>query len=375
MSRLLSAAELAVPTSQLPPSVYFDAALFERERELLFARGPGYVGHERMVPEVGDYFVLDARNEAQMLTRTERGVHLISNLCRHRQAVMLKGRGSLNSTGGTIVCPLHRWTYSAEGELLGAPHFPCNPSLSLENRPLKRWNGLLFDGPRDPVVDLAALSEQTRGALDFSGYVFNKAIVHPCAYNWKTFIEVYLDDYHVAPFHPGLGRFVDCQNLRWDFGPEFSVQIVGVHRALADPGTPVYRRWHEQVLRFRQGVPPEYGAIWFTYFPNLMIEWYPHTLVISSVWPKSPTETVNVVEFYYAEEVALFEPEFIEAEQAAYMETAAEDDEIAIRMDAGRRALLEQGRVEVGPYQSPMEDGMQHFHEWYRARMGQALTV
>ncbi|MCX8097655.1 MAG: Rieske (2Fe-2S) protein, partial [Casimicrobiaceae bacterium] len=144
MSRLLSAAELAVPTSQLPPSVYFDAALFERERELLFARGPGYVGHERMVPEVGDYFVLDARNEAQMLTRTERGVHLISNLCRHRQAVMLKGRGSLNSTGGTIVCPLHRWTYSAEGELLGAPHFPCNPSLSLENRPLKRWNGLLF---------------------------------------------------------------------------------------------------------------------------------------------------------------------------------------------------------------------------------------
>ncbi|MEY3180840.1 MAG: hypothetical protein RL614_1314, partial [Pseudomonadota bacterium] len=24
---------------------------------------------------------------------------------------------------------------------------------------------------------------------------------------------------------------------------------------------------------------------------------------------------------------------------------------------------------EVGPYQSPMEDGMQHFHEWYRREM------
>jgi hypothetical protein len=23
----------------------------------------------------------------------------------------------------------------------------------------------------------------------------------------------------------------------------------------------------------------------------------------------------------------------------------------------------------VGPYQSPMEDGMQHFHEWYRREM------
>jgi phenylpropionate dioxygenase-like ring-hydroxylating dioxygenase large terminal subunit len=78
---------------------------------------------------------------------------------------------------------------------------------------------------------------------------------------------------------------------------------------------------------------------------------------------------MNVVEFYYPEEIVLFEREFIEAERAAYMETAREDDEIGERMDAGRRALMKQGRSEVGPYQSPMEDGMQHFHEWYRREM------
>jgi len=65
----------------------------------------------------------------------------------------------------------------------------------------------------------------------------------------------------------------------------------------------------------------------------------------------------------------LFEPEFVQAEQAAYMETAKEDDEIAERMDAGRKALYGRGRNEVGPYQSPMEDGMQHFHEFYRNEM------
>ena len=43
-------------------------------------------------------------------------------------------------------------------------------------------------------------------------------------------------------------------------------------------------------------------------------------------------------------------------------------------MDAGRRALHRRGCNEVGPYQSPMEDGMQHFHAWYRGAMGaQAL--
>ena len=38
-------------------------------------------------------------------------------------------------------------------------------------------------------------------------------------------------------------------------------------------------------------------------------------------------------------------------------------------MDAGRAALLARNENEVGPYQSPMEDGMQHFHEWYRRAM------
>ena len=28
------------------------------------------------------------------------------------------------------------------------------------------------------------------------------------------------------------------------------------------------------------------------------------------------------------------------------------------------------GDDDAGPYQSPMEDGMQQFHEWYRREMG-----
>jgi phenylpropionate dioxygenase-like ring-hydroxylating dioxygenase large terminal subunit len=100
-----------------------------------------------------------------------------------------------------------------------------------------------------------------------------------------------------------------------------------------------------------------------------MVEWYPHVLVVSTLVPKGPQKTLNVVEFFYPEEIAAFEREFVEAEQAAYAETCEEDDEIALRMDAGRKALMERGDDEAGPYQSPMEDGMQHFHEWYRRQM------
>jgi phenylpropionate dioxygenase-like ring-hydroxylating dioxygenase large terminal subunit len=362
--------------SQLPVNAYFDPDLFRRETEQLFRRAPRYVGHELAVPEVGDYHALPQEGEGRALVRTADGVELISNVCRHRQAVMLRGRG--NRPGGNVVCPLHRWTYDLHGQLIGAPHFPDDPCLNLNNYPVQTWNGLVFEAGRDgrKVAQELARIGPLRD-LDFSGYVFDHVQLHECDYNWKTFIEVYLEDYHVAPFHPGLGQFVTCEDLRWEFGAHHSVQTVGANNALAKPGSAAYRKWHDAVLGYRTGrydnVVPPHGAIWLTYYPAVMVEWYPHVLVVSTLHPRGPQKTLNVVEFFYPEEIAAFEREFVEAEQAAYWETCAEDDEIALRMDAGRRALMERGDNEVGPYQSPMEDGMQQFHEWYRRAMGAAL--
>ena len=366
--------QLQQAASQLPVSSYFDEALFRRELETIFQGGPRYVGHQLSVPHPGDYYALPQEGEGRALVRnTQGGVELVSNVCRHRQAVMLKGRGSLNTqapghAGGNIVCPLHRWTYSQSGQLLGAPHFAQDPCLNLNNYQLREWNGLLFeDNGRDINADLAHMGP--RAALDFDGYVFDRVEMHECNYNWKTFIEVYLEDYHVGPFHPGLGSFVTCDYLRWEFGREYSVQTVGVANALAKSGSPAYKRWQEALLAYRNGETPEYGAIWLTYYPHIMVEWYPHVLTVSTLHPISPNKTMNMVEFYYPEEIVAFEREFVEAQQAAYMETCIEDDEIGERMDAGRRALMARGDNEVGPYQSPMEDGMQHFHEWYRGVM------
>lgn len=367
--------QLQQAASQLPVSSYFDEALFQRELDTIFASGPRYVGHQLSVPNPGDYYALPQEGEGRALVRNAQGgVELISNVCRHRQAVMLKGRGSLQGQGkghaaGNIVCPLHRWTYSASGELLGAPHFSQDPCLNLNNYRLREWNGLLFeDNGRDIAADLAGMGP--RAQLSFDGYVLDHVEMHECNYNWKTFIEVYLEDYHVGPFHPGLGNFVTCDDLQWEFKKEYSVQTVGVAPTFGQPGSEVYRIWHEVLLNYRNGELPERGAIWLTYYPHIMVEWYPHVLTVSTLHPVSPTKTMNVVEFYYPEEIAAFEREFVEAQKAAYMETCVEDDEIAERMDAGRHALLARGDNEVGPYQSPMEDGMQHFHEWYRNALG-----
>lgn len=378
MSDIAKLSHLTPGKTQLPVHVYFDDTIFAREQEHIFKNSSIYVGNEKAVLETGDWRTLPQENAGRVLVRNEQGVELLSNVCRHRQAIMLGGQagnvtdpnnntGNLRDNGGNIVCPLHRWTYKNDGELIGAPHFNKNPCKNLQKFPLQNCHGLLFEGPRNPAQDMQSLFAQSQ--FDFSDYVLDHVEMHECNYNWKTFIEVYLEDYHVEPFHPGLGQFVTCSDLEWEFADFFSSQRVGVHQALANPGSKVYQRWHDEVLKFRQGESPDFGAVWVTYYPTHMIELYPHVLVLSTLYPISPQKTMNVVEFYYPEEIAMFERDFVEAQRAAYMETAIEDDEIAERMDAGRLALMQRGTSEVGPYQSPMEDGMQHFHEWYAKMM------
>jgi phenylpropionate dioxygenase-like ring-hydroxylating dioxygenase large terminal subunit len=359
MSAIASKNLLAPAASQLPVSWYFDEKVFDLEKRLIFDAGPGYVGHELMVPELGSYRSLEWLDHSKLLIRNADGCHQMSNICRHRQAIMLQGSGRTEH----IVCPIHRWTYDPHGRLLGAPHFPENPCLNLRRQALENWQGLLFKGPRSAKADLAGM--QVAADLDFSGYKLERVEIHECKYNWKTFIEVYLEDYHVAPYHPGLGNFVTCDDLTWQFGDWYSVQRVGITN-LAKPGSAAYAKWHQAVVDYYGGEMPPHGAIWLTYYPNIMVEWYPHVLVVSTLLPRDVNHTTNVVEFYYPEEIMEFEPDFVKAEQAAYMETAIEDDDIGERMDRGRWALLKEGRNEVGPYQSPYEDGMQHFHEFYR---------
>ncbi len=370
MADLGNHSRLVPAVSQLPVDWYFDEQVFAQEKTLIFDAGPGYVGHQLMVPEAGDYRSREWLDHGRMLINggqngPRAGTGLMSNVCRHRQAIMLQGSGRLE---GPIVCPIHRWTYDTGGLLIGAPHFPQNPCLNLDRVHLENWNGLLFKGPRSANADLADM--QVASALDFSGYKLDHVEMHRCNYNWKTFIEVYLEDYHVVPYHPGLGNFVACDDLAWQFGDWYSVQKVGI-TSLMKSGSAVYDRWQKVVREYYgdRGETPPQGAIWLTYYPNIMVEWYPHVLVVSTLIPEATDRTMNVVEFYYPEEIVDFEREFIEAERAAYMETAIEDDDIGERMDRGRRALMKEGRSEAGPYQSPMEDGMQHFHEFYRRVM------
>ena len=349
---------------QLPVSWYTDPTFHEIERRHVFGDDPGYVGQASMVPEVGDYHVLDWADSAWALVRNLEGVELLSNVCRHRQALLLDGRGQARN----IVCPIHRWSYDLGGHQRAAPHFPENPCLDLDRRPLRHWNGLLFQGRRDVQAELAGFSMAAE--LDYSGYEYQSTVVDRYPVNWKTFMEIYLELYHVEPFHTGLKGYVDCAAFEpgdWDFGETWSNQVMTLKGSM-DTASEASQRYYRLVTELR-GHPPRHAALWFCLYPNVMLEWYPEALAVSFLVPESASSTVNVVDLFYPPDVMADHPEIVEAHQTAYDESAAEDRLIVERIDSGRRALYRQGLDDAGPYQDPLERGMVHFHRWLRDRL------
>ena len=82
-----------------------------------------------------------------------------------------------------------------------------------------------------------------------------------------------------------------------------------------------------------------------------------------------PEKCNNIVEFYYPEEIALFEPEFIEAEQKAYEETAMEDEEICQRMNDGRRLLWQEVATNRGRISPPWRTAWCTFTSFFGASL------
>lgn len=341
------------------PSIksYFDPDVSKQEIDQAFSNGLSYAGHSLMVPEKYSYQVLPHLNDRFALFNQGDSYELISNVCLHRQAQLLEGKGRARS----IVCKLHCWGYDNTGLLKGTPHFKEAVNGQLKKETLSSWNGLLFRG-RTPQMDLAALGLDDY--LDFTNYFYAGAETTEYQFNWKTFIEIYQENYHVYSMHPGLRQFVNADDLEWSFGEDFSVQKVGLGEQLTKRTTDRYREFQDALLaRYGQSLP-RYGAIWCFLYPNIMIEWYPDIIVVSTIYPKGPGACVNHVEFYYPTELYQEMPDYFTLEKQAYMETATEDEEACLLLEKGRRALFMQGEEEHGPIEPFLEAGVAHFYNW-----------
>jgi choline monooxygenase len=365
MSQSLTSQRAATDTAVgLPISWYFDPEVLEIERRSLFDDGPSFAGHASSVPNEGDYQVLTGRNAGKVLVRHSGRAQLLANVCRHRQAEMLTGSGCAKS----VVCPVHNWAYDLNGRQMAAPHFPENPCLDLERTELVDWNGLLFGGPRNVKRELGPLDSWTE--LSVNDYVLERVDEEEHDLNWKVFLEIYLEDYHIGVVHPGFRAFVDPADVRGALqsvgGERFFCEQVNVRWPPAPAGTPLFGEFQRILMDILGGARPPFAAIWLCLFNGQLLEWYPFSMVVTSYTPLSPTRTRLRSEYYVDRRIAETRRDFVEVGLAVLDEVTGEDHEAGETLQRGRNTLFASGIDQQGPYQHPMEQGIRRFHDCLR---------
>lgn len=337
---------------------YFDETIFQKEKEILFDYKNAYLGQISLVPNAGDYYVLSHLNNAWVLVRSQDGIEVLNNVCRHRQSVLLKGKGNTQR----IVCPVHFWTYQLNGKLSRSPGFGDHLELNLyQEEDIQIANGFIFKNFEDTVQELQNI--ELLHQFDFAEYQFLQANQRQYKVGWKEYVDVFLDHNHINYFHPGLCSFVNTEETEWYYGNTYCIQKTGIKPDFRHLIYPKFRRYIDSYFRNFPEIIFEFGAIWGMLYPNIMWSIFQQFFVITIVIPDS-INTCTTYKQIYCHKQAADKKDLTRTFIEVVGEIEEEDMKVIYNIREGRESLYKIGKESAGPYQNPTEQGMQHFHTY-----------
>ena len=138
--------ETLVSEERVHRDVYLDADIFELEMERIFGQAGGYVGHDSMVPNPGDYICTYIGSQPIVLSRHASGkTHVLLNRCGHRGAKVLSEDSGHSDR---FRCCYHGWLIHRDGTILETPGEPAESrlkhSLVHGGYPVIEKQGLVF---------------------------------------------------------------------------------------------------------------------------------------------------------------------------------------------------------------------------------------
>jgi len=292
----------------LPSTLYTDSTVFAAERERIFARTWQVVGHASQVTNPGDYFTTEILGEPLVFVRGNEGqLRGFYNVCRHRAGPPAEGCGSRK----LFRCGYHGWTYGLDGSLISATEIDGVEGFRPEDFALapvrtEEWFNLVFvnldpDAPplRESLGELPTQAEK----FPFSGMKLFERRTYDMKCNWKTYVDNYLEGYHLPSVHPGLNRELDFNAYVVEphmppSGDEGAKRGLGYVRQFspirgAQPGDTTPRRYQEA----REDLTTDY----FWIFPNWMLNCYPDNVSLNIVLPVEPERTLAIFEWYLPE--------------------------------------------------------------------------
>lgn len=191
----------------IPPACYADTGLLALERRAVFAGSWLGLGRCDRWPKPGDYSALDIAGVPLIVLRNGAGeLKAFANSCRHRSSRLLDGDGNCSK----IKCPFHWWTYDLDGRLKVYPRMenaidfdPAEHGL-VEFALVERL-GFAFVSLTDtspPIDDWLHDFEEYHAPWDLPRWRTTRVRELDADCNWKTFIEVFNEYYHLPMVHP-----------------------------------------------------------------------------------------------------------------------------------------------------------------------------
>lgn len=337
----------------LPARLYSDHALYELERRKIFAPNFHLAAHASMLPRAGDVYALTIAGYQLLIVRQDNGtLRAFHNVCRHRAGPLAHDGAS--HCGEHLTCKYHGWRYALDGRLRSATGF--GPAEGLDVRSLglfpasvREWRGFIFVAPDEDAVgfdDFIAPLARHAARLPLEDFTFAERRTHAIACNWKTYVENYLEGYHVDAVHPSLAAEVDAARYRVTMEG-----MVAIHEAPA-----------------RNPVANVYDGLWAWAFPVLGVNVYADGLMMERMWPDGANRTILDYLFFFREGLS----DARKTEILAMSETVTGEDKVIC--EAVQRNL-DAGIYASGVLSPTHENGVAWFQTEIRRRLGEAATL
>src|SRR5882724_2624122 len=338
----------------IPAPFYTDPGVFVQEKERVFGRAWQVVGHRDQLARPGDFFTTEVLGEPLLLVRGGQGeLRGFYNVCRHRAGPPAEGCGSRK----LFRCGYHGWTYGLDGALISAPEFEGQAGFDPKQFTLtpvraEEWSNLIFvnlDPGTEPLVKSLGRLPQQVERFGFDGMKLFERRSYDMNCNWKTYVDNYLEGYHLPSVHPGLNRELDYDAYTVEPHARHVRQFSPIRGA--QPGDATPRRYQEAAV--------DLTTDYFWIFPNWMLNCYPDNVSLNIVLPVSADRSLAIFEWY------LPEKDLGGAAAKASVEFSAQIQVEDVGICETVQKNLHSRSYRRGRYSIKQETGVHAFHRMY----------
>ena len=380
---------------------YRDPVLFEAEAEHIFRRSWLFAGHECQIPGQGDYFTFEAGVDSIIVIRTGGGgINALFNTCRHRGTKICADECG---QAKRLVCPYHQWAYDTDGALIAARGLPeefDKSSLGLHRAKVRLAGGLIFICAAETPPDFDSVEAEFNVLLDphdLSGAKIAHTVDYELQANWKLVIENHRECYHCPNAHKEYTKVhydTRLTSAAWKAEIEARTEAcrtqwaaLGLETENVNPtSTFTGAWWRANRTAFPEGhvtespdgkpVAPLMGAFSQADMGTARAGTYPNfwmhatgdhatTMRLTPTGPETTRMRADWLVRADAREGADYEVERL----IAFSDRVNREDRDLI---LGQAAGVSSSRYAPGPLVMDDESRVQHFLDWYMARMKDA---